>query len=350
MSQIIGYMSLQTPDARCILGAMNRKRIGFLVYPRTQGLDLAGPMDAFSAAAVEDGAGRVSPCYELVTIGFDTRVVAAESGMAVKPQFSMRDAPRVDTLIIPGGAGMRDPKTAASVADWIKRRARHVRRIAAVCTGVYGLAASGLLDGRSVTTHWRFARDLTQRFPAVRVDADAIFLQDGKFYTSAGVTAGIDLSLALIEEDYGPSVALAVARELVVYLKRKGGQAQYSEPLRFQTQSADRLADVAGWIVANLHKDLSVEALAARARLCPRQFTRRFKREFGTTPADFVEAARIEEARRRLASHHGSIERVAASVGFRSDDVLRRTFERRVGITPSAYRTRFGAQASTQSA
>jgi len=327
---------------------MNRKRVGFLVYQRMQALDLAGPMDAFSAATMEDAEGCTQRCYDAVTIGVGAGVVAAESGLRIKPQFTLRAAPRLDTLVIPGGAGMRDAKTAAKVGAWIKGRAHQLRRIAAVCTGVYGLAATGLLDGRRVTTHWQYARDLAQRFPLLKVDADPLFVRDGAFYTSAGITAGIDLSLALIEEDYGPSVALCVARELVVYLKRPGGQAQYSEPLQFQTQSTDRMGDIASWIVANLHKPLSVEAMAGRARLCPRQFTRRFKQAFGTTPAAFIESARIEEARRRLAGYHGTIERVASSVGFRSDDVFRRTFERRLGITPSAYRSRFGAQVSTQ--
>jgi transcriptional regulator GlxA family with amidase domain len=300
-------------------------------------------MDAFAAAVIEDDDGHAGRCYEPVTIGLDAKVVAAESGLRIKPQFTLRNAPRLDTLVIPGGAGMRDVKTAATVAAWIKKRSRQLRRVAAVCTGVYGLAASGLLDGRRVATHWRFARDLAQRFPGLNVDARPLFVKDGAFYTSAGITAGIDLSLALIEEDCGPSVALSVARELVVYLKRPGGQAQYSEPLQFQSQSADRMADIAGWIVANLHRRLSVELLAARARLCPRQFTRRFKHAFGTTPAAFIESARIDEARRRLAGYHSTVDRVASSVGFRSDEVFRRTFERRLGITPSAYRTRFGA-------
>ena len=205
-----------------------------------------------------------------------------------------------------------------------------------------------MIDGKTVTTHWMDAARLASMFRNAKVEPDRIYVKDGTLYTTAGVTAGIDLSLALIEEDFGPSVALSVARELVVYLKRPGGQAQYSEPLQFQTQSADRMADIASWIVANLQKDLSVEALAARARLCPRQFTRRFKHAFGTTPAAFIESARIDEARHRLAGYRGSVERVASSVGFRSDDVFRRTFERRLGITPSAYRSRFGAQASTQ--
>jgi transcriptional regulator GlxA family with amidase domain len=256
----------------------------------------------------------------------------------------------MDTLVIPGGSGMREPAVAAKVGAWLVQRAGQVRRIAAVCTGVYGLAASGLLDGRRVTTHWRYAEHLANRFAAIRVDPRPLFVKDGPYYTSAGITAGIDLSLALIEEDHGPSVALAVARELVVYVKRPGGQAQYSEPLRFQARSTDRLADTASWIFANLELDLSIEALADRARLSARQFTRRFKRAFNTTPAVFVEMARLEEARRRLAAHHRTIESIAMSVGFHSADVFRRTFERRFGITPSTYRGRFGASPFAQAA
>lgn len=323
---------------------MARKRVGLLVYPGFQALDLAGPMDAFAAAKIADVNDRQLGCYDVVTIGVNGRVAEAESGLRVQAQFTLGSSPRLDTLVIPGGAGMRDPRIGNRVGAWIKQEARRLRRIAAVCTGVYGLAASGLLDGRRVTTHWRHANDLAARFPELHVDADGpLFVKDGSLYTSAGITAGIDLSLALIEEDHGARVALSVARELVVYLKRPGGQAQYSEPLRFQTQSADRIADVASWIAANLHKDLSLDVLAARANLCPRQFTRRFKRAFATTPATFVESVRVEEACRRLADYRVSIERIAASVGFRSDDVFRRTFERRLGITPSAYRYRFGA-------
>jgi transcriptional regulator GlxA family with amidase domain len=323
---------------------MNPKRVGFLMYPEMQALDLTGPMDAFDAAVVSAGKGPAARGYELVTIGLEAGPMAAESGLLLKPQFTLATAPKLDTLLIPGGRGMRNAAVARKVSAWIMGLARRPRRIAAVCTGVFGLAESGLLDRRRVTTHWRYAQDLAQRFPAIEVDAGAIFLKDGPFYTSAGITAGIDLSLALIEEDYGLPVALAVARELVVYLKRSGGQEQYSEPLQFQTQSTDRVADVAGWIAANLDQDLSLTNLAAQAHLGVRHFSRRFLRAFGVTPATFVETARLDEARRRLAGRHRSIEQVAISVGFRSDDVFRRTFERRFGVSPSVYRSRFGLQ------
>jgi len=324
---------------------MNPKRVGFLIYPAMQALDLAGPMDAFDAATVADAKGRSHPGYELVTIGLEAQAMPAESGLLLQPQFTLATAPSLDTLLIPGGRGMREPRTAARVAAWIRSLPRPPRRTAAVCTGVYGLAETGLLDGRRATTHWKYAQDLALRYPALKVDAGAIFLKDGPYYTSAGITAGIDLSLALIEEDYGLAVALGVARELVVYLKRSGGQEQYSEPLQFQTQSTDRVADVAAWIMTNLQQDLSVERLAAKARLGSRHFSRRFQHAFGTTPAAFVETARLEEARRRPAGEHRTIERVALSVGFRSDDVFRRTFERRFGISPGIYRSRFGTRA-----
>ena len=196
-----------------------------------------------------------------------------------------------------------------------------------------------------MTTHWHFAQEFAYRFPELQIDDNAIFLKDGPFYTSAGATAGIDLSLSLVEEDYGPGVAMAVARELVVYLKRSGGQEQYLEPLRFQTQSVSRLSDLATWIVSHLSEDLSVEVLAAKACLCPRHFTRRFKAEFAYSPANFVEKLRLDEARRRLSAGDNSIENVGLSVGFKSADAFRRAFERQLEINPSDYRRRFSSAA-----
>jgi len=249
-------------------------------------------------------------------------------------------------VIVPGGNGLRKSAIGEPVVAWLRSIAPRTRRIASVCTGVYAVAPTGLLDGRRVTTHWRFARDLAQRFPHLKVDANALYIKDDKFYTSAGITAGIDLSLALIEDDYGSQVALSVARELVVYLKRPGGQEQYSEPLQFQVQSTDHFADVITWARSHLRQDLSVEALAGRAYLCPRHFSRRFKEVFGSTPGVFVETLRLDEARRRLAEHNNTIEAVGASVGFRSAKAFRRSFERRFGIPPSVYRSRFATRAS----
>jgi transcriptional regulator GlxA family with amidase domain len=320
---------------------MNRRRVGFLVFDGMNALDLVGPMEAFTAAVIDNGNGVHHQCYEALAIGLTSKHFVAESGLVFKPHKTLNTAPVLDTLIIPGGIGLRRAGTNAKVSAWVKSKAGSIRRIASVCTGIYGLAATGLLNGRQVTTHWRFTRDVAERFPNLRVNPDALFLKDGPFYTSAGVTAGIDLSLALIEEDYGSSVALSVARELVMYLKRHGGQEQYSEPLQFQTQSTDRFADLAAWMLGHLQLDLSVEVLADRACLCRRHFSRRFKEVFGTTPAAFVEGLRLSEARRRLALPNQTIESIAASVGFKSADVFRRAFERRFGVTPGGYRIRF---------
>ena len=322
---------------------MNPRRIGFLGFDGITALDLVGPAEAFAAAAVGGGTGAPHPGYEVTIIGVGTKQFVAESGLVFKAHKTLETAPILDTLILPGGSGLRTTETNKRVSDWIKSRAGRIRRIASVCTGIYGLAPTGLLDGRRVTTHWRFARDVAQRFPKLKMDSNALFLKDGHFYTSAGITAGIDLSLAVIEEDHGPSVALGVARELVMYLKRPGGQEQYSEPLQFQIESSDSFADLSAWLIGHLDHDLSVEALAARTNLCPRQFSRRFKRGFGTTPGTYVEDLRLNEARRRLSIPSTSIEAVASSVGFRSSDAFRRAFERRFDITPSSYRHRFAA-------
>jgi transcriptional regulator GlxA family with amidase domain len=265
----------------------------------------------------------------------------AESGIRFLPDCQLPNAPSFDTLIVPGGWGLREPATCAAVSAWLRDRAPRTRRVATVCTGIYGLAPTGLLDGRSATTHWRFVEDATRRFPRVNVRGDALFLKDGRYYTSGGITAGIDLALALIEEDLGASAALAVAREMVMYLKRPGGQDQYSEPLRFQTRSADSFSELIAWIYTHLGRDLSVEVLAGRAGLSARHFSRRFTAAVGCTPAEFVENARLCEARQRLIDTRKNIEGVAASLGFRSSDVFRRRFERHFGIAPRNYRERF---------
>jgi transcriptional regulator GlxA family with amidase domain len=317
------------------------RRIGIIAYPDVQGLDIVGPADAFAGARLAD-ARETRPLYEVVLIGLSSKPVVSESGIVFQPKYSISHSPRLDTLIVPGGRSLRtQPTIQAKVAGWVQSQAKQTRRIAAVCTGTYAIAPTGLLDGRKVTTHWRFADDFTARFPKLRVQANSLYVKDGAFYSSAGITAGIDLSLALIEEDFGPHVALEVARDLVVYLKRSGGQEQYSAPLQFQSQAHDRLADVAAWIANNLNKDLSVERLAEKANVCPRHFNRLFRQSFASSPADFVERLRLGEARRLLGERGGRVEDVAATVGFASTDAFRRAFERRLGLTPTQYRGRF---------
>lgn len=317
------------------------RRVGILAYPDVQALDVVGPADAFAAVRLT-GKGGVTAPYEVVLIGLSAKSAVSESGIVFQPQYSIRNAPRVDTLIVPGGRSLRlDERVRARVAQWVLSRSGRARRIAAVCTGVYGIAPTGLLNGRKVTTHWRFAEDLARRFPKLKVQANPLYVKDGSFYTSAGITAGIDLSLALIEEDFGPHAALEVARELVVYLKRSGGQEQYSAPLQLQARAQDRLANVASWIANNLSERLNLERLAEKANVCPRHFVRLFRKSFGRSPGDFVEKLRLDEARRLLGERGSSVDDVASAVGFASTDAFRRAFERRLGLSPSQYRGRF---------
>lgn len=320
---------------------MQRLRIGILGYEQANALDLTGPAEAFASAVRDAGKGKVQRCYEVVVIGLTKRSFATESGLVFLPAVSIESAPKLDTLIVPGGCGLRVAEVNRKAAAWISERSRTTRRVASVCTGIYGLAATGLLNGREVTTHWRFAADVARSFPSLKMKPNALFVNDGKFYTSAGVTAGIDLALAMIEEDFGSKVALNVAREMVVYLKRSGGQEQYSEPLKFQTNSSDRFADLVSWMTNNPGAAMTVEVLARRASLSPRQFFRRFKEHFGSSPATFVETLRLNEARRRLSAGDPSIDSVAESVGFKGADSFRRAFERRFRVTPSRYRRSF---------
>ncbi len=311
-------------------------------FDQVDALDLVGPAEAFASATAHNTKGSSASAYDVVILGLTKSRFVAESGIVFQPHTTLLTAPDFDTIIIPGGAGLRQASTSRIVARWIGDRAGKTRRIVSICTGIYALAASGLLDGRRVTTHWRFAADVARRFPALRVQPNALFIRDGKFYTSAGVTAGIDLTLALIEEDLGREAALRVARDLVVYLKRPGGQDQYSEPLRFQTMAKDRLAELASWITTNPERDLSIPVLANRACLSPRHFIRRFKAAFGQSPGAFVQDRRLDEARRRLTAESLSIDAIATSVGFQSADAFRRAFRGRFRITPGKYRRNFG--------
>lgn len=325
-----------------------QRRIGFLAFDGVQALDLIGPADAFASDALNNLAGETGQTgamrpYEIIVIGLTGMEFVSTSGVHMRAHVGPRARVALDTLIVPGGVGLRRGGVDQRAAAWIAERASKIRRIASVCTGLYGLAPSGLLNGCQVTTHWSAAADIAQRYPALDVQPNAIFIKAGKFYTSAGITAGVDLALSIIEEDLGASAALAVAREMVVYLKRPGGQNQFSEPLEFQFKSLDRFKNLAVWIRSHLRDDLSVDALAAHACLSPRHFARVFREEFETTPAAFVEEARLSEARLRLSSPRRkvTIADIARSVGYASDDIFRLAFERRYGVSPTLYRGRF---------
>jgi transcriptional regulator GlxA family with amidase domain len=332
---------------RCVpFTSMNAtaRRIGFLGFDGVQALDIVGPADAFGSDVFDSGdLGETvgERPYEIVVIGLTAKRFTTSAGLVMHADAAASSTIRLDSLVIPGGTGLRRPGVSEKAAAWISSIEGSVRRIASVCTGLYGLAPTGLLDGRRVTTHWSASRDIARRYPRLEVAPDAIFIKDDRFYTSAGVTAGIDLALALIEEDLGSQVALAVARELVVYFKRPGGQQQFSEPLRFQFEASDNFGDLAAWIQNHLSADLSVESLANRVNLSHRHFARAFKKEFGTTPAAFVEELRMGLASERLCARRVTVTSVARSVGYSSEDVFARAFERRFGVSPTVYRSRF---------
>ena len=312
---------------------MNAKRIGIIGADGVAALHLAGALDALLAAALDDGYGGRLPCYEVYSIGLTSAPFRTESGMMFMAQASLETAPELDTIIIPGGRAWNHTDAAAKVAPWLFQRMAETRRIAAICTGVYAVAESGLLDGRQVTIHWRFASDLARRFPALRVDHKKPLVKDGPFYSATGLTAGINLSLALIEEDYGPHVARAVAREVTLQLDNAPAEPQRTH----SSEPIDRFGDLVSWMVRNLHGDLSVDALARRACMSPDHFSRAFKSVFGTPPSEFVENLRLNEAKRRLVTPGKTLNSVAASVGFTRPAAFSNAFKRRFGVRPSSY-------------
>lgn len=326
-----------------------RTRVVLIVAPDpSQELDVSGPTAVFGQA--NRLCGLATPPYAIrVASVSDDGIVRTESGLRL-----LADAPYhrigealpgpIDTLLLAGGAGHRRAAEDGALIQWLREQAPRVRRIGAVCTGAFVLAGTGLLDDCRATTHWRHARQLAQRHPRVHVDADPIWIQAGRFYTSAGVTAGMDLSLALVEDDLGHAVSLAVARELVLFLRRPGNQAQFSTSLQAQAAQAPALRDLQAWMADHLHADLSVEALAERMAMSPRNFARVFSREVGQTPARYVEALRLEAARRLLEQSARRLDAVAWQTGFGNADGMRRAFLRHLGITPDRYRAAFRAQ------
>jgi transcriptional regulator GlxA family with amidase domain len=323
---------------------MNLKTVGLVVLEHVAAVDVTGPAEAFARTTLGNinqstDSGSSRHCYRVLTFGIGSEACVAECGIRIQPHLDLKDAPSLDTLFICGGSQLYNPRGCKELSKWLKHRSALTRRVVGVGTGVYELAAAGLLDGRQAAVYWRFANDLALQFPNVRVNPNALFIKDGPLYSCAGGASAIDLSLSLIEEDFGRQVALNVGRELLIHLKRSGEQKQYSEALEFQIQSCDRFADIFTWILCNLNQDLSIETLAQKACMSPRNFSRLFKAAFGKAPAAFVAGVRIAEARRRLEVPRSSIEGIANSVGFQSADAFSRAFEREVGCRPSAYRT-----------
>jgi transcriptional regulator GlxA family with amidase domain len=321
---------------------MQARTVLFPLYDGVQSLDVTGPLEVFDAAADHAARRRPSdPGYRIVTASLGGGPVRTSSGLVLTPDENLRGrgCADVDTLVVPGG-----PSTALGcpeLAGWLRRHAPQARRVASVCTGAFLLAEAGLLAGKRATTHWAFGEVLASRFPDVIVDTEPIFVRDGDIATSAGVTAGIDLALALVEEDVGREMALAVARELVVYLRRPGGQAQFSAQLRAQAAQRRPLREVQQWISEHPAADLSVPALAARAGLSPRQFARAFAAETGVPPGKHVAAVRLETARRLLEDTGRSVEQVARACGYGTPEAMRRAFVQVLGVPPTSYRNKF---------
>ncbi|MEZ5834089.1 MAG: helix-turn-helix domain-containing protein, partial [Dongiaceae bacterium] len=285
--------------------------------------------------------------YEPVAVADGPQAMSSAGlGLATRPL--PRPNQTLDTLIVAGGWGVHDACGDQKLVAWVQARARSARRVASVCSGAFLLASAGLLDGRRAATHWGRCREFAERFPKVRLEPDPIFVQDGNVWTSAGVTAGIDLALALVEADHGRALALAVARQLVVFLKRPGGQAQFSATLALQHGGA-RFEGLHAWIADNLLGDLSVAALASASGMSERSFVRHYRQATGVTPARAVERIRVEAARRTLELGQ-PVKRVAARCGFGSEETMRRSFLRLVGTSPQAYRERFASGAIASAA
>ncbi|MFE7314400.1 GlxA family transcriptional regulator [Streptomyces sp. NPDC057555] len=318
---------------------MHQRRIVFVVFNGFQALDLVGPHEVFHHA------GTLSGGYDCQVLAPTAGPVRPSSGLSLHAGYGVGDLDPggIDTLVAVGGKGVDDAVRDGALVEWLAAAGASARRVASVCSGVFLLAAAGLVERRRVTTHWSRAGQLAREFPALRVDCDPIFIRDGRVWTSAGVTAGMDLALALVEDDLGRDIAHAVAQELVLFLRRPGGQSQFSVPLWSRQPSSDPIRAAVSAIHADPGARHGIADLAARAGLSPRHVQRRFTAEIGTPPAAYVERVRVEAARRALVDGEDSVEAIAHRCGFGTAETLRRSFHRQVGVAPSEYRDRFRA-------
>jgi transcriptional regulator GlxA family with amidase domain len=314
------------------------RNIVFAVYPGFQILDLTGPHEVFTQA------GRLTGETVITTVAAAPGPVPSSGGLAITPTLTIDEAAGpVDTLIAVGGRGVEAACADHRLVAWFAQAARTARRTASVCSGAFLLGAAGLLDGRRAVTHWSRCEELAARYPEATVLPDPIFVRDGATWTSAGVTAGMDLALAMVEDDHGPEVARSIARRLVMFVQRPGGQAQFSAQLAAQRPERAPLREVLGWITDHPDGDLTVPALAARAAMSERNFARVFLAETGSTPAAYVESARVEAARRLLETTTNTLDAVARACGFGTVETLHRSFRRTLRVTPGEYRRYFSA-------
>lgn len=317
------------------------RRVEVLAFPDVQLLDVAGPLQVFAVANDQAAKHQAPAPYRVRVVAPDGAQIHATSGLAFATEPLPDPSEPLDTLIVAGGQGVMQAAEDTRLVDWLRKRASVARRTASVCTGAFLLAATGLLDRRRAVTHWEYCDLLGQRHPAVTVERDPIFIHDGAMWSSAGVTAGIDLSLALVEEDLGRALALGVARYLVMFLKRPGGQAQFSAALSLQSTD-DHFAGLHDWLAGHLAEGLPLKRLAAQARMSERTFLRRYRDATGLTPARAIERLRVEAARQLLAETRLPAKRIAARCGFGSEETMRRSFVRLQGVSPQDYRQRFG--------
>jgi len=316
---------------------VSRRRVVIVAFADVQPLDVAGPAEVFATAGD----------YDVMVAAPSAGPLPTASGYAIVPQATLgqlaADRTPIDTLVIAGGEGTRSAHADDTLVDWLRDAAPRARRVTSVCTGAFLLARAGLLDGRRCTTHWAWCDTLARAYPRLVVDPDPIFVRDGDVWTSAGVTAGMDLALALVADDHGPRHALEIARQLVLFVRRPGGQSQFSAGMAGQQVQRSSLRELVAWMHDHLDADLSVPALAHRAHMSERHFGRAFAAECGTTPAAYVEMLRVERARLLLETTDAGVEHIAAAAGFGSVETLRRAFARRLGVAPADYRTRFAA-------
>jgi len=318
------------------------RRIVMVGYDNAQILDITGPLEVFSRTSrwLRDHAKAAGEAYEIELVAARAGWFATSGGLRLYAARSYRDAGDAHTVLIAGGLGYRDAAADRRLLEWVRKQRARSQRLGSICTGAFILAAAGLLDGKRATTHWAYLDRLQAAAPDAVIERDAIYVQSGSVFTSAGVTAGMDMALAMVEADWGKATALAVAQELVMFLKRPGGQSQFSRHLAAE-QRDDVFGSLELWILDHLSADLSVEKLAQRANMSPRHFARVFKERLGVTPAAYVRKLRVEEARRRIESGASRVKRVARECGFADDQQLRRAYKQVLGVTPAEYRARF---------
>lgn len=318
---------------------MRKVTVAMILFPGFQLLDIAGPRDAFAEVRILSH----GDCeYEMMTVGTTRGTIPSSSGLTIQPDRTIFDpCPPFDTVIVPGGLGVFEVLEDTTLSDWLAKQRKGCRRIAAICNGAFAFGAAGLLNNRTVATHWMDVARLSAMFPKARVEPDLIYVKDDNVYTTAGVTAGIDLALVMIEEDFGKQMALDVAKYLIVYVRRAGGQSQFSPLLETQASDNTMVQDLQRYLLDNLHLDHSAESLAKRVNMSPRNLSRIFSRECGVGLIAFLNDARIDAARRLLESTSHTVAEIAKRCGYDSADALRRTFARRLHISPIEYRHRF---------